>query len=1036
MKNLESIIPSHYNETYSIYHDEKKCKIKSINKTATNSFLNTSYPEIHNKTVSNKCSTKYLSFAKLDDAKKIPIFKILKENRQKTKCRIIKKGNINSLNIYNLMFLLKDKNRFQNLNTFASRNENFLCKNKNNLNIIQINPKKIMSNNNNSENKTATNENFNKSENEKIKNSVKVTQKILTFDNETTPLKNKLNNNENIQTNENNKKIKTKQFINNITKSENNDKKTSLLIKYTNKDNIDENNKNNESDKNIAIHKVDVKLPKYNNNLMNNKNRKFSIEYLTNIAREKINQILKYKSEIKNLNKNANQSQQNNEDVTAPSPRKIKIKKYLDADFNMYDKITLKTNKDLVNIYKKEEKFNIKKILPQRELFKSLFIFNNSLYDYKPTFQNISVVNGRNDHINDNRYNTTLKNTLSSRRITAKFNLKNNKINNEKQTNIYDDTFGSAFIMNLSNKIQDNLEYFRNKADERNSIDNIDDIYAENYEKLFGSDFMNPNSNLFSVFSQYQKYLAGKKKVLNNFPKFKLNVNNDNINIESKITQTENKSDENLIINDSKVIKNTKTLNNDVNNIKSNKQLNIFPFKKIFDDHSEIINNWNNNSKNSIIKNNNNKNDIIENNNSKIDNNRTEIKTKTSKNVTSFSNEYLNKNIFKVKIEKKPRQKTISIPKKDMLLDNNSSDSNINKSKSHIQFMDNMAKFLEEENDYESEDYIKKMEESLKILESSEHLKFLNKKELKKITTIIRRLIDLLTAKKKTEKNKVQIRIGKSKLKICMQNYIEKYLKFNLRESNNKLKKLDLPKNMKKYLKNHGKRKNKKKISQTQDNENRNKNKSTQNNNIEEISKEEKEFLTETKNIEMKSQNSSSDSDSFSLPDDNNKKIFAELFENIRRDNPLFLLPNCTKLEKRNSMFLIRKKKYKKRKSKTGDNLKIENEEGGIKEDSIDEKEKLEKLKFEIYEKKLNDFFSKIKKLKNSEGENIDEELDLLIEERLKDMEYPEKKQKEMRMNSFYNQFRCERNEAKFNYMFSNKRLQYLSPLKFSVITK
>lgn len=95
-------------------------------------------------------------------------------------------------------------------------------------------------------------------------------------------------------------------------------------------------------------------------------------------------------------------------------------------------------------------------------------------------------------------------------------------------------------------------------------------------------------------------------------------------------------------------------------------------------------------------------------------------------------------------------------------------------------------------------------------------------------------------------------------------------------------------------------------------------------------------------------------------------------------------------------------------------------------------KELEEKQRIEEYrEKRLQDFFKKIQKLKNGKFRNYEEELNNLIDEQIDQAEII-KENKEMRMNSFMKDFQFNRVKAKFNSNYKNKRIGYISPITFT----
>ena len=99
-------------------------------------------------------------------------------------------------------------------------------------------------------------------------------------------------------------------------------------------------------------------------------------------------------------------------------------------------------------------------------------------------------------------------------------------------------------------------------------------------------------------------------------------------------------------------------------------------------------------------------------------------------------------------------------------------------------------------------------------------------------------------------------------------------------------------------------------------------------------------------------------------------------------------------------------------------------------EEEIRKKKEMEDIqkREEIFDKKLYEFFDKIKKMKNHDG-NYEDELEKLIDEKAYNLDDA----KEMRINSFIHKLRLNREKEKFFSKFHNKRLGYSSPLIFTM---
>ena len=93
----------------------------------------------------------------------------------------------------------------------------------------------------------------------------------------------------------------------------------------------------------------------------------------------------------------------------------------------------------------------------------------------------------------------------------------------------------------------------------------------------------------------------------------------------------------------------------------------------------------------------------------------------------------------------------------------------------------------------------------------------------------------------------------------------------------------------------------------------------------------------------------------------------------------------------------------------------------------LEEKERIE----EFRDKRLQDFFRRIQKLKNGKFKNFEEELNNLIDEQIDQAEI-DRENKEMRMNSFMKEFQFNRVKSKFNSDYKNKQIGYISPVIFT----
>ena len=147
--------------------------------------------------------------------------------------------------------------------------------------------------------------------------------------------------------------------------------------------------------------------------------------------------------------------------------------------------------------------------------------------------------------------------------------------------------------------------------------------------------------------------------------------------------------------------------------------------------------------------------------------------------------------------------------------------------------------------------------------------------------------------------------------------------------------------------------------------------------------------------------------------------------QNVRRSTRLMSLISKRKKPEK-------KKKFSKNK---GNNLKLKKlqmqEEAN--EDANDSKQmkELEDQKLEeLKDKRLKEFFERIRKLKNGEFKDFDEELNQLTNE-IMDKKDVISKNKENRMNSFMQNFQYNRMKTKSNSKFNIKGFNFVSPIRF-----
>jgi hypothetical protein len=98
---------------------------------------------------------------------------------------------------------------------------------------------------------------------------------------------------------------------------------------------------------------------------------------------------------------------------------------------------------------------------------------------------------------------------------------------------------------------------------------------------------------------------------------------------------------------------------------------------------------------------------------------------------------------------------------------------------------------------------------------------------------------------------------------------------------------------------------------------------------------------------------------------------------------------------------------------------------------AFQEEERKKRIKQELIDKKMNEFFRKIQRLKRGGLENFEKELELLVEEQLERLDYTKEKENEYRVNSFIQDFDLSRSKDKSTQKFRSQRMHYLSPIIF-----
>ena len=175
------------------------------------------------------------------------------------------------------------------------------------------------------------------------------------------------------------------------------------------------------------------------------------------------------------------------------------------------------------------------------------------------------------------------------------------------------------------------------------------------------------------------------------------------------------------------------------------------------------------------------------------------------------------------------------------------------------------------------------------------------------------------------------------------------------------------------------------------------------------------------------------------------KKKFLKSFSARKKfgrgDWKLFMKKRFKKNKKTKKSVPFKKKKRNILESKFRNSLMIDDfkdvipvkeiyeEDEEIKQFQEDEKRK--QLRQESIDKKMNDFFKKIQRLKNSDITDFEKELEMLVNEQLERVDYSKEKENEFRRNNFVQDFDLTRTKDLLTKKFKSKRMHYLSPIIF-----
>ena len=669
--------------------------------------------------------------------------------------------------------------------------------------------------------------------------------------------------------------------------------------------------------------------------------------------------------------------------------------------------------------------------------------YSNSLFDTKRTTNtnNYTIKNEDDDNKNISIYEN--ENTLNKNLLTNKFsnNISQNKI--KKKINSLNDLIQDKIDFDNSddNKIK-NKKYFEtiNKKILENNEKNIiykngmekEDEYENNYEKS--------GENTEAVFNDFVQ----KESLENNNEENDKNLNNNLMQSNKK-----RKNISGIKKRNKNILSNNKEINNLININDKNKNLFEEKLNNNINNNYNYINynikNYNNN-----IENNNNENDNIENNNNENDNNET-----FNNNNYNYNNENYNENQSNNK-NNLISNSNLNI-RKYSLNNNLLTRKSLKINKENIKFLEtnlfekkeNLEDESEEEEYNEEEDEEEKLNKNINKNKNENFKNQIENNKKKEINYSPKKSQELKIKKEEEERIKMEkIRLLKQKE---MENFINSKKKQNLIKIDNNpykiylnnIKKNTLEQNQflrKIYFKNITFLKEKSKKITIYEEE------KIKNLPVEEIKKENEKIIK------------------IAIGNENMRKLIYdnsylfknknELYDNEIRNNiddiinGNYEIKEIKKEEKviKNVVHSpIKKKKLPKQYIFQKDGLKIYLNYDLNKEDENDiMKKNLEQKKLEEentnnkipHEIRLKNFFDKIKKLKESNFDKFDEEIDELLQQQINDSEFGKNKKREINLKKFsltLNDFRLS-NENMRKIKIDN--LRFRSPCIFSMEKK
>ena len=263
----------------------------------------------------------------------------------------------------------------------------------------------------------------------------------------------------------------------------------------------------------------------------------------------------------------------NNNNINNITDRIPKKNYALEADFEMYDPLTLESNKNLIKYFllqRKKAKIELEKLI-KREKFNDAVLSLNNKEEDKAEEDKVEEDNEQ------NKKNIILSN-MSRRRTFKRLSFKRlTDLKNYINANVLKP---SDFIKYIANKITKDVDAFRNKKYSYDLLDKIIDNNFSEYMKNLEIKYSNKdnismqeylNKNSANNFKKKRIFFSQKRLNIKNKENSKNNYSNDIMRNNLIANAIKNNDDDNLILNLNDIITEINIKNNLIKNSQSNK---------------------------------------------------------------------------------------------------------------------------------------------------------------------------------------------------------------------------------------------------------------------------------------------------------------------------------------------------------------------------------------------------------------------------------------------------------------------------------